>query len=108
MEQKRYDSSKKYSVLLHRYFSWLREGYPHRMDYVGGTLPSSTPSGPKASGATFRIMLYAPLTSALMYRPSDTRYNPRFTRLPLKVCLVSSFWVRTGNGSRSRKLAFEV
>ena len=36
MEQKRYDSSKKYSVLLHRYFSWLREGYPHRMDYVGG------------------------------------------------------------------------
>src|SRR5579885_411179 len=78
-----------------------------RVILTGCTAKSSTPFA-KASGATLRMIFPDPLQSAWMYRPFDARYNPRFTRFPLNVYVVSSSFFRIGNGSRSRKLALLV
>jgi hypothetical protein len=56
--------------------------------------------------ATLRIILAAPLQSALIFQPLPDRYNPRLTRLP-DGSQPSGFSPYLGRASESRKLALE-
>ena len=53
-----------------------RNRFQAAKSHFGQTAIPSTPSA-NALGATFLTMLYAPLTSALIFLPSDARNRPR-------------------------------